>query len=120
MGVFLLLGNVLADAGDESAVREVREGRLSQQAYAGVDIGQDKEAVLTALRPVLPVAARTVEDYEARDPETVAAECIYYDREDGRAGQQYRLCFVDDVLVDKTLLLAGDPGEGSAVVEGAG
>ncbi len=52
-----------------------------------------------------------------RGTETVDAECVYYDRADGRAGQQYRFCFDEDLLVDKTVLLAGYPGEGSAVVE---
>lgn len=118
LALFLLLGNVLADAGDDPApVEQVREGRLSQAAYADVELGERKEDVLTALRPVLPVDTRVVERYELREPETVAAECVYYDREDGRAGQQFRFCFVEDVLVDKTVLLAGDPGEGSAVVE---
>ena len=81
------------------------------------ELGTSKEDVLSALRPVLPVDTRVVDRFERRAPETVSAECVYYDRADGRAGQQFRFCFVDDVLVDKTLLLAGDPGEGSAVVQ---
>ena len=121
LAAFLLLGNVLADAGDEPPpVQEVREGRLSHQAYADVEVGATKEDVLTALRPVLPVDTRVVERYEQREPETVAAECVYFDRADGRAGQQYRFCFVEDVLAEKTVVLAGDPGEGSAVVEDGG
>jgi hypothetical protein len=120
LAAFLFFGNVLADAGDEPVpVREVREGRLSEAAYAAVELGATKEDVLTALRPVLPVDTRVVERYELRDPETVAAECVYFDREDGRAGQQFRFCFAEDLLVDKTVILAGDPGEGSAVVEDA-
>lgn len=117
LAVLLFLGNVLADASDEPLMQEVREGRLSAEAYADVDLGATKEDVLTALRPVLPVDTRVVERYETIEPETVAAECVYYDREDGRAGQQYRFCFAEDVLVGKTVILAGDPGEGSAVVE---
>ena len=117
---FLFLGNVLADVGDEPLpVEEVREGRLSEAAYADVELGATKEDVLTALRPVLPVDTRVVERYEVREPETVAAECVYFDREDGRAGQQFRFCFAEDVLVEKTVILAGDPGEGSAVVADA-
>jgi hypothetical protein len=121
LAAFLFLGNVLADAGDEPVpVQEVREGRLSAAAYADVELGATKEDVLTALRPVLPVDTRVVERYELRDPETVAAECLFFDREDGRAGQQFRFCFHEDLLVDKTVILAGDPGEGSAVVEDEG
>ena len=118
VAAFLFLGNVLADVGDEPVpVEEVREGRLSEAAYADVELGAVKEDVLTALRPVLPVETRVLERYELREPETVAAECVYYDRADGRAGQQFRFCFAEDVLVEKTVILAGDPGEGSAVVE---
>ena len=120
VAAFLLFGNVLADAGDEPVpVQEVREGRLSQDVYADVELGAKKEDVLTALRPVLPADTRVVDRYELRDSRTVAAECVYYDRQDGRAGQQFRFCFAEDVLVDKTVILAGDPGEGSAVVEDA-
>ena len=120
VAAFLFLGNVLADVGDEPVrVEEVREGRLSEAAYADVELGAVKEDVLTALRPVLPVDTRVLERYELREPETVAAECVYYDRADGRAGQQFRFCFAEDVLVEKTVILAGDPGEGSAVVEEA-
>ena len=118
LATFLLFGNVLADAGDDPLpVQELREGRLSEQVYAAVEVGMTKEDVLAALRPVVPVDTRVVERHELRDPETVAAECVYYDREDGRAGQQFRLCFAEDVLIGKTVILAGDPGEGSAVVE---
>ena len=118
LAVFLVLGNVLADAGDEPVpAQEVREGRLPQEAYQAVELGATKEDVLTALRPVLPVDTRVLERYEVGAPETVAAECAYFDRADGRAGQQFRFCFAEDVLVGKTVVLAGDPGEGSAVVE---
>jgi len=118
--VFLLFGNVLADLGDEEpvAVQQEREGRLSQAAYESVELGRTKEDVLAELRPVLPVGSRVLDRHEGRDPETVAGECVYFDRGDGRAGQQFRFCFADDVLVEKTVVLAGDPGEGSAVVEG--
>lgn len=115
VAAFLFFGNVLAE--EEPVVLEEREGRLSADAFAAVELGETKEDVLTALRPVLPVDTRVVDRYQDREPETVAAECVYYDRQDGRAGQQYRFCFVEDVLVGKTLVLAGDPGEGSAVVE---
>lgn len=118
LGAFLVMGNFLTDAGEEPAEAvEVLEGRLSDEAYAAVQLGAVKETVLTSLRPVLPVYARTIDRYQLRDPETVAAECVYYDRADGRAGQQFRFCFAEDVLIDKTVLLSGDPGEGSAVVE---
>ncbi len=63
-------------------MQEVREGRLSEAAYADVEMGATKEDVLTALRPVLPVDTRVVDRYELRDPQTVAAECVYFDRED--------------------------------------
>lgn len=120
VAAFLFLGNVLADAGDDPVpVREVREGRLSQAAYADVELGATKEDVLTALRPVLPVDTRVVDRDALREPEGVAAECVYFDRADGRAGQQFRFCFAEDVLVEKTVVLSGDPGEGSAVVEDA-
>ena len=120
VAALLFLGNVLADVGDEAVpVEEVREGRLSEAAYSDVELGATKEDVLTALRPVLPVDTRVVDRYELREPEVVAAECVYYDRADGRAGQQFRFCFAEDVLVEKTVVLAGDPGEGSAVVEDA-
>jgi hypothetical protein len=101
-------------------VQEVREGRLTDAAYADVELGARKDAVLTALRPVLPVGTRVIDRYQRAATERVAAECVYFDRADGRAGQQYRFCFVEDVLVDKTVLLAGDPGEGSAVVQVVG
>ena len=121
VALFLLLGNVLADAGDEPVpVQEVREGRVPQAAYAAVELGATKEDVLTALRPALPVDTRVLERSELREPEPVTAECVYFDRADGRAGQQFRFCFAEDVLVEKTVVLAGDPGEGSAVVEDGG
>lgn len=120
VATFLFLGNVLADVGEGPVpVQQVREGRLSEAAYADVELGATKEDVLTAFRPVLPVDTRVLERYELREPETVSAECVYYDRADGRAGQQFRFCFAEDVLVEKTVILAGDPGEGSAVVEDA-
>ncbi len=118
LAAFLFMGNFLAGLGEEPVqAREVDEGRLSDTAYASVDLGTAKEAVLTSLRPVLPVYSRAIDRYQLREPETVAAECVYYDRADGRAGQQFRFCFAEDVLIDKTVLLSGDPGEGSAVIE---
>lgn len=116
--VVFLLFTQLAQLGadDDLAVQDVREGSLTAEAYEAVELGARKEDALSQLRPVLPVTTRIVDRYEAREPAAVAAECVYFERYGGRAGEQFRFCFDEDVLVDKTLLLAGDPGPGSAVI----
>ncbi len=138
---FLLMGDFLVRGGDEPVqAREVAEGRLSDAAYARVELGTPEDAVLSGLgpvvpvysrvglgtpeevvlsglRPVVPVYSRVIDRYGTRGQGPVAAQCVYYDRADGRAGQQYRFCLAEQWLVDKTVLLAGDPGEGSAVVQ---
>jgi hypothetical protein len=115
--VFLVFTQLAQLTVDDVAVAEVREGSITTEVYEAVDLGTPKEEVLTALRPALPVDTRAVEEFEGRLPETVAAECVYYERSGGRAGETFRFCFNEDVLVDKTLLLAGDPGADSPLVE---
>lgn len=117
LGVFLVFTQLAQETTEEVAVQEVREGSLEVEAFDAVEIGTPKEEVSTSLRPVLPVDSRIVDRYEGRSPGTVAAECVYYERYGGRAGESFRFCFDEDVLVDKTVLLAGDPGADSAVVD---
>jgi hypothetical protein len=116
--VFLLFGQLAQLGSDDVAVQEIREGSLTADAYEAVQLGAVKEDVLLELRPVLPVDTRVVDRYEQREPATVAGECVYYERYGGRTGELFRFCFEQDVPVDKTVLLAGDPGPGSAVVDG--
>lgn len=120
LGVFLIFSQLAQETTDEVAVQEVREGSLEIEAFDAVEVGTPKEEVLTSLRPVLPVDTEVVDRYEGRSPETVAAECVYYERYGGRAGESFRFCFDEDVLVDKTVLLAGDPGADSAIVDEEG
>ena len=108
LAFFLFLGNVLGD--DDEVATNVIEGKLTEEAYAAVDLGTPEEAVLQALLPVRPRETRVVERFEGREPETPSASCVYYDRQDGRLGQQYRFCFVDDLLVDKTVVLPDEVG----------
>ncbi len=60
--------------------------------------------MLGDLRPALPVEGRVLDRYEERSPETVASSCAYYDGEDLAAEEMYRFCFVEDELVDKTVV----------------
>lgn len=120
MVVFLVFSQLAQESTDDIAVQEVHEGSLEIEAFNAVDLGTPREEVLTSLRPVLPVDTRIVDRYEGRAPETVAAECVYYERYGGRAGESFRFCFDEDVLVDKTVLLAGDPGADSAIVDEQG
>lgn len=115
--VFVLFAQLAQETADEVVVEDVREGSLTMEAYDNVELGAQKEEVLSELRPALPVDTRIVDRYESRSPATVAAECVYYERSGGRAGESFRFCFDEDVLVDKTVVLAGDPGADSAVVE---
>lgn len=115
--VFVLFAQLAQETADEVAVEEVQEGALTMEVYEEVELGADKDEVLSDLRPALPVDTRVLDRYESRSPATVAAECVYYERSGGRAGESFRFCFDEDVLVDKTVVLAGDPGADSAVVE---
>lgn len=111
LAVFLLLGNVLNGAvEDERAqqVTDVEEGKVPQFVYEDVEPGADKEELLAQLRPALPVDARTLARYQERSPETVGSECVYYEAAGGLADDLFRFCFVDDELVDKTVVLPDD------------
>lgn len=111
----LFMGLFARDGDEPMRAGEVDEGQLSDGAYEDVELGTP-EAVLSGLRPVVPVCSRVIDRYDLRAQGTVvAAECVYDDREDGRPGQQYRFCFADDLLADQTVMFFGDPGEGSAV-----
>lgn len=121
VAVFVLFGELAQFGADEPVdVDEVREGSLTVEQYEAVDLGAQKEELLTELRPAMPVDTRVIDRFEGREPETIAAECVYYERSGGRAGEQFRFCFDEDVLVDKAVLLAGDPGVDSPVVEEEG
>lgn len=115
--VFLVFSQLAQETSDDVAVPEVREGSLEIEDYEAVELGTPKDEVLSALRPALPVDTRIVDRYEGRSPENVAAECVYYERYGGRAGESFRFCFDEDVLADKSVLLAGDPGADSEIVD---
>lgn len=46
--------------------------------------------------------AAVLERYQQRSPETPAASCVYFQAE---LEELYRFCFVEDQLVDKTVVL---------------
>jgi hypothetical protein len=91
--------------GGVTGVGDVRTGKLSAERYAAVEPGTPKEEVLASLRPLQPVDVQILDRYESRSPETVATSCVYFDSEGVRPGAQYRFCFDEDVLVDKTVVL---------------
>lgn len=107
---FLLLGNLLEETTETRPVEDVEEGAVSEEAFAAVEVGDTKEDVTTALRPALPVDTRVLSQYELREPETPSSSCVYYETELGEADDLYRFCFVEDELVDKTVILPDQPG----------
>ncbi|MFP5218290.1 MAG: hypothetical protein ACLGIG_00935 [Actinomycetes bacterium] len=112
--VAALVGVVLlADrAGDDDTppVTDVQEADASDETYAAVETDMAKDEVEELLRPALPVDTRVLERYEDLEPQTPAAECVYYERGGGVAGELYRFCFDEDELVDKTVILPDEPG----------
>lgn len=109
LGAFFLLAQLADETQDVPVATPAVEEQLSEAAFAAVPLGAEKEQALQALLPVQPVDSRLVDRYEAREPETVESECVYYEREDGAADERYRLCFAEDVLIDKTVVLPEDP-----------
>lgn len=112
LGVFLLFAQLADETQPDPAPTPVAEKQLSEAAFAAVPLGTDKEQALQSLLPVEPIDNRVMDRFEARAPETVASECVYYERANGVAGEFYRFCFVEDVLVDKTVVFPDDPGIG--------
>lgn len=112
LGAFFLLAQLADETQDVPVATPAVEEQLSEAAFAAVPLGAEKEEALQALLPVQPVDSRLVDRYEAREPETVESECVYYEREDGAADERYRFCFAEDVLVDKTVVLPDEPGTG--------
>ena len=106
---FLLLG-VLGDDDEPAAGRQPVQERVDEDAYEAVSVGQSKEDVLRSLRPAEPFGAEQLAQYQLREPETTAAECVYYESEGGSADDLYRFCFAEDRLVDKTVVLPPDDG----------
>lgn len=112
LGAFFLLAQ-LADETQEVPVAAVTvEEQLSEAAFAEVPLGAEKEQALQALLPVQPADTQVVDRFQGRSPETVAAECVFYERADGAADERYRFCFAEDVLIDKTVVLPDEPGVG--------
>lgn len=104
VGAFLGLGGSV-DATQDTPLPALRDQvvPVSAAAFAGVALGAPKEKVLAQLRPAQPVTTRVIDEFEQRSPETVAAECIYYEKEQATSGELFRFCFVRDELVDKTV-----------------
>lgn len=112
LGAFFLLAQLADETQDVPVATPAVEEQLSEAAFAAVPLGAEKEQALQALLPVQPVDTQVVDRFEACAPETVAAECVYYERADGAADGRYRFCFAEDVLVDKTVVLPEEPGIG--------
>lgn len=110
LGAFFLLAQLADETQEVPVATPVVEEQLSEAAFAEVLLGTAKEQALEALLPVQPVDSRLVDRDEAREPEAVESECVYYEREDGAADERYRLCFAEDVLVDKTVVFPDEPG----------
>ena len=109
--VFLLLGNLLEETTEQGLeTPEADRPDVSQEAYAAVETGGTKEDVLSALEPAIPVDTRVLSESQLREPETPSSECVYYESAGGLADDLYRFCFVDDELVDKTVILPDQPG----------
>lgn len=100
----------VAGQGDDDGAVEDRAVPLSQEAFDAVSVGEPKEEVLSRLEPATPVDSAVLDRFDLREPPAVAAECVYYESEGGPADDVYRLCFADDVLRDKTVVLP--PGDG--------
>lgn len=102
-----LLGRALSDPADDASgnVTDVAEGAVPQDVYDGIEPGADKEQLLERLRPALPVDTRVLARYQERSPETVGSSCVYFEAAGGQADSLYRFCFVEDELVDKTVIL---------------
>lgn len=112
LAAFLLLDNIFEGTADDPAVpvTDVDEGEVPQDVYDDIDVGARKEDLLDRLRPALPVDTRVLERYQQRSPETVGSSCVYYEAAGGLADELYRFCFVDDELVDKTVILPDEQG----------
>lgn len=98
---------VLSD--DEPVAEDVRE-QATEQAYQSVETGMTKEEIQQALLPARPIDVKVLAEYQLREPETPSASCSYYESEGGTADDLYRFCFVDDRLVDKTVVLPESDG----------
>jgi hypothetical protein len=114
--VFVGFGALVEEGTDDdvqAAVQEaVDEGgpvEVSEEAYARIERGMSKEQVQALLRPARPVDAAELDEYRLREPETVAAECVYYAGPSTR-DILYRFCFEEDRLFDKTFVLPDRDG----------
>ncbi len=119
VGVLVAVGTLLDETIEvpvEQEVTDVAEGEVPLETYATVDLGTPKEEVLDLLLPAIPVDAVVLERYDLRSPETPAASCIYFDTVPELADQLYRFCFVEDLLVEKTVVLTDAP-RGEDVVD---
>lgn len=107
---FGFLGYTLQGSDDESPqpVTHLVETPVSARAFEAAEIGEQKEDVLASLMPAEPVDARVVARYQERSPETVASSCVYYRTPEDSAEELFRFCFVQDRLVDKTVVLPSD------------
>jgi hypothetical protein len=96
-----------AGAGAQTAPELGRtdEFEVAADAFAEVSIGVDKDTLTQTLRPALPVTTRIIDRYQLRSPETVQASCVYYEAADLGEEVRYRFCFVEDQLVEKTVVL---------------
>lgn len=83
---------------------------VPEDVYADITPGAAKEDVLRSLLPAEPLDTDVLAEYRAREPETPAAECVYFESDGGTADDRYRFCFVDDELVDKTVILPPEDG----------
>ncbi len=110
MGV--LLDETAEDVAVEQEVTDVAEGEVPPETYTSVELGAPKEEVLDLLLPAIPVDALVLERYDLRSPETPAASCVFFDTVPELDDQLYRFCFVEDLLVEKTVVLTdAPPGE---------
>lgn len=112
LAAFLLLGNVLEETAEPVApvTDDVEEGQVSSELFDDAELGSTKERVTQLLLPARPVDTRVLAEYQQREPETPASSCVYYEAEPGVADALFRFCFVEDELVDKTVILPDDSG----------
>jgi hypothetical protein len=110
--VLIVVVGLTVDAfrGDEPAPTSDPAQGATQEAFASLEPGRDKEDALRAMLPAEPVESRTLSEYQLRVPETPAAECAYFETAVSPADDLYRLCFDGDRLVDKTTLLPEPDG----------
>ncbi len=116
LGVVVAMGALLDETTEdvvvEQEVTDVVEGEVPPETYASAELGTPKEEVLNLLLPAVPVNALALERYDLRSPETPAASCVYFDTVLELADQLYRFCFIEDLLVGKTVVLTNaSPGE---------